>query len=224
MPLAAQLLSAVDAAVATGRVDGNRLGLWGHSFGGFTAATIATQTHRFRAIVASSGTYDLTSFRGQFAPASRVAPDHGTSIMTLAGWSESGQAALHASPWQDPMRYVVNSPITYADRIQTPMLLVGGDIDTTWIGQAEELFSALARQGKDAELLTYWGGEHVLVSPADVRDLYARVFAWFDMHFKDPGLTAPTARATTITPGKAMLALAPGYPPTRAPNARAAGL
>jgi dipeptidyl aminopeptidase/acylaminoacyl peptidase len=194
-PFAGQVLAAVDAVLAQQRVDPDRLGLWGHSFGGFTAATIAGQTTRFRAMVASSGIYDLASFRGMFTPATRVEPGYGGSMTTIAGWTETGQPALGASPWTNALRYTTNSPVYHADRITTPILLVGGDEDFAGIGQSEEMFSALYRQNKDAELLTYWGADHTLVSPADLRDVYARVFAWFDGHFAGP---APQALAMRI--------------------------
>jgi dipeptidyl aminopeptidase/acylaminoacyl peptidase len=210
-PFAGQVLAAVDAAIATGIVDSGRLGLWGHSFGGFTAATIATQTHRFRAIVASSGVYDLATFRGLFKPAMRVDPSHGQSITAIAGWTETGQPALASSPWTNAARYIANSPVYHADRIATPILLIGGDQDVTPIEQAELLFSALHRQGKDAELLTYWGGDHVLVSPADVRDLYGRIFAWFDGHFD----TSSAGTTTVVNAGVVIGAASPERDPAR---------
>lgn len=177
-----EILPAVDAAVARGLVDPARLALWGHSFGGYAAATVATETDRFKTIVTSSGVYDLASFRGTFAPFARAHPEYGLSIMNWAGWSETGQAGLGGPPWRWPERYVANSPVYHADRIHTPMLIIGGDRDITPIQQAEELFSALYRQGKDADLLTYWAEGHVISSPDNVRELYTRIFAWLDEH------------------------------------------
>jgi dipeptidyl aminopeptidase/acylaminoacyl peptidase len=181
-PFTAQILSAVDAAVATGRVDPHRLGLFGHSFGSFTVATVATQTSRFNAIVASSGTYDLVSQRGIFTPWTRLNPGEGQSIGANGGWAETGQAMLGTTPWGDPQAYVAASPVFHADKITTPILIQSADADFASLQQGEELYSALARQGKDAELVTYWGEGHVPVSPANLRDYYARVLAWFDEH------------------------------------------
>jgi hypothetical protein len=69
-----------------------------------------------------------------------------------------------------------------AGRIATPLLLASGEIDGSHAGQAEELFSALYRQNKDAVLATYWGEGHLLASPGNLRDLYRRAFAFLDQH------------------------------------------
>lgn len=184
----ADILAAVDAAIATGRVDPGRLGLYGHSFGGMTAALVATQTDRFKAIVASAGLYDLVSQRGTFAPSTRLDPGQGQSIVATAGLIESLQPRLGTTPWTDPAPYLASSVVFHADRIHTPMLIQAGDADPLSLQQGEELFSALYRQGKDAELLSYWGEGHVLSSPANVRDFHERMFDWFDCHF-DPART-----------------------------------
>jgi len=185
--VAGQVLSAVDAVIARGDIDSARLGLWGHSYGGYTGATIATETDRFKAIIVSSGIYDLTSFQGTFAPTARRSPGYGLGILPWAGWTETGQPGLGAAPWSNPARYVANSPIYRADRITTPLLIMADDRDFTPLQQGEQLFSALYRQGKDAQLVSYWGENHVLMSPANVRDAYARAFAWFDRHFAGAG-------------------------------------
>lgn len=187
---AGQVLAAVDAVIARGLVDPQKLGLWGHSYGGYTGATIATETDRFKAIVVSSGIYDLAAFEGSFAPPARRQPGYGLGILPWAGWTETGQPHLGATPSGNPPIYTTNSPVYRANRIVTPMLIIGSDRDFIGIDQAEQLFSALYRQGKDAEMLSYWGESHVLMSPANVRDGYARVFAWFDRHFA-PAAPAP---------------------------------
>lgn len=183
---AGQVLSAVDAVLAQGAADPARLGLWGHSYGGYTVATILAQSNRFKAAVASNGIYDLTSFQGTFAPTARRAPGYGLGILPWAGWTETGQPHLGATPWGNPARYVVHSPIYQAGHIATPLLIMAADRDFTPLQQGEQLFSALYRQGKDAQLVSYWGENHVLMNPANVRDAYHRIFAWFDRHFAAP--------------------------------------
>jgi dipeptidyl aminopeptidase/acylaminoacyl peptidase len=181
----ADILAAVDAAIATGHVDPDRLGLYGHSFGGMTAAIVAMETDRFKAIVASAGIYDLVSQRGTFAPSTRLDPGQGQSIVAVGGLIETLQPKLGTTPWTDPAPYLASSAVFHADKIHTPMLIQTGDADPLSLQQGEELFSALYRQGKDAELLSYWGEGHVLASPANVRDFHERMFDWFDCHF-DP--------------------------------------
>jgi dipeptidyl aminopeptidase/acylaminoacyl peptidase len=133
----------------------------------------------------------LISTYGTFLPPRRVHPEDGLSINTMAGWAESGQPRLGGAPWMAPQTYVANSPIFAAGRINTPMLLLQGDQDIASLTQAEEMFSALYRQNKDAILVSYWGEGHVVASPANLRDLYARVFQWLDDTLDQPAKPEP---------------------------------
>ncbi|MDP3748643.1 MAG: prolyl oligopeptidase family serine peptidase [Phenylobacterium sp.] len=65
-----------------------------------------------------------------------------------------------------------------ADRISAPLLLIAGDQDEVSVTQSQAMFSALYRQGKDTQLITYWGERHLISSPANLRDLYVRAFDW----------------------------------------------
>jgi dipeptidyl aminopeptidase/acylaminoacyl peptidase len=182
--IAAQILKVVDAAVATGEVDGERLALLGHSFGAYAAMASATQTNRFKAIIAIAGISDLVSYWGVMPVHYRVVPQDGLFFAAMAGLAERGHPHQEAPPWSNPGRYIRNSPLLAANRIQTPMMLVHGDQDEVGPNQSEEMFAALYRQGKDAKLVTYWGEGHAILSPANVRDLYARVFSFLGDHLK----------------------------------------
>jgi dipeptidyl aminopeptidase/acylaminoacyl peptidase len=184
--LAAKLDRAVEAAIATGLVDGSRLGLQGHSFGGWGTATVLTQSTRYRAAIALSGLYNLTSFYGAFN-AGRLDSE---APYPALNWSERSQPGLGLPPWRDPPRYIRNSPVFQADRIQTPLLLIHGDHDWVSVNQAEEMFSALVRLDRDAQLVRYYGEDHHLSSSANIRDMWGRIFAWYDAH-----LTATNADA-----------------------------
>jgi dipeptidyl aminopeptidase/acylaminoacyl peptidase len=173
------LKPAIAAALATGRCDPARIGLWGHSYGGYAVAMAAAQTSRFAGVVASSGLYDLAGTIGTFGPVSRAMPERGLPIASRYAWAEEGQGRMGAPPWVAPSRYIANSPVYIADRITTPILITAADQDVSPMGQAEQLFSALFRQGKDAQLVTYWGEGHVIASPTNVRDYYDRVAAFF---------------------------------------------
>ncbi len=176
---AAPIAPALDAALATGCCDGTRIGLWGHSYGAYAVAMMNATSSRFRAVVASAGLYDLAGTIGTFGPSARAMPENGVPIASLYAWAERGQGRMGAPPWLAPARYVANSPVYVANRMHAPMLIIGADRDVSPLGEAEQLFSALYRQGKDAELVTYWGEGHVVASPANLRDLYARVIAFF---------------------------------------------
>lgn len=185
--LAQQVLTVVDAAAAQSPVDIGRLAVWGHSYGGYAALALATQSSRFKAVIASAALSDLASNYGSLSAYSYAVPEGGLSIFASAGWSETGQARMAAPPWKDPERYRRNSPISFADRITAPVMLIHGDMDGG-VGQAQEMFTALYRQNKDAVLALYRGESHVILGPANVRDEYARVFQFLADHI-GPGVT-----------------------------------
>lgn len=215
--LADRVLAIVEAAAnapaAADRFDRSRLGLWGHSFGGYATATILTQTDRFAAAVATAAPTDLTSFHGQFSAFRRMHPQEGLSTPWTVGWTETLQGDMRAPPWAAADRYRRNSPLMQADRITTPLLLAYGELDGAHPGQAEALFSALVRQDKDAVLLTYWGEGHLFQSPGNIRDLYRRAFAFLDAHLMTQGPDG--ARAGHPAPGSASSAPTTPGPPHR---------
>jgi dipeptidyl aminopeptidase/acylaminoacyl peptidase len=172
--VADQILAAVDAAAAQAPIDPNRLALYGHSYGGWTVMTAATQSPRFGAIIAAAGSTNLISAYGRQSPQTFVAPEFGLTVGSSAGWAETGQTRMGAAPWIDPERYVRNSPILHADRITAPVFMIFGDLDHD-VTQPQGMFAALYRQKKDAILAIYRGEEHVPQSPGNVRDLHDRI-------------------------------------------------
>ena len=174
------ILAAVDAAGATGLVDTSRLALWGHSYGGYAALEVASRSSRFKAIIASAAVTDMASVNSVFSPFIRMNPADGLWIDSRAGWLEEGQARLHTQAWVDPLRYVNDSPVFSAGKITTPILMISGGMDPVPPEQREEMFSDLYRQGKTAILATYFGEGHLIYSPANLKDMYARVFKFLD--------------------------------------------
>jgi dipeptidyl aminopeptidase/acylaminoacyl peptidase len=187
--LASRVTAIVDAAARqpdlAGRFDPTRLGLWGHSFGAYGAVAIIGQSDRFLAAVAAAPATDLISDWGQ-AGQRRSSPDEGLYTPWTAGWVEASQADMRRPPWEDPERYLRNSPLMMAGSIHTPLLLVYGELDGSHPGQAEEMFSALFRQNKDAILLTYWGEQHLFASPGNLRDYYGRGLRFLDHYLRRP--------------------------------------
>ena len=173
------VLPAIDAAIEMGIADPDRLGVMGHSFGGYAAYGLIAQTDRFRAAVAIAGLADLAGVYGQFDPRARY-DAHPHEQMLQMSLAETGQLRMGVAPWEDPDRYVRNSPLFAAGSIETPLLVIQGDMDYVPMGQGEQLFSALYRQGKRARFVRYWGEGHVLQSPANIRDLWERILVWFD--------------------------------------------
>jgi dipeptidyl aminopeptidase/acylaminoacyl peptidase len=178
--LAKQVLPAVDKAIELGIADPKRLGLMGHSFGGYAVYGLVTQTTRFQAAVARAGISDLVSNYGQLNPRSWRG-EFPLEDAYQVSWSESGQARLGSPLWKDMSRYIHNSPIQYVGRVETPLLMLHGDLDFVPIQQAEEFFTSLARRGKRARFVRYWGEGHLILSNrANYVDYWQQIYAWFD--------------------------------------------
>ncbi len=176
--LADQILAVVDAVVAQGYADPDRLALWGHSFGGYAALATAAQTPRFKAIIAQAGPSDFIANWGAVQQHFETAPEDGAPNPNYMGYNETGQGALKGPPWRETNRYLRNSPLLQADKITTPLMLVYGDQDFVPLSQGQAMFNALYRQDKDATLVTLFGEGHLPTSPANIRGLYAVVLPW----------------------------------------------
>lgn len=193
-----QIEAIVHAAVEQNpTLDEDRVGHWGHSFGGYASLIAATRSNRFRSIIALAGVSDMAAMWGQFSPDNAVNGEGEVSIRQRAGWAERSQGAMGGPPWIDPDRYVRNSPLFDADQIRAPVLLIHGDRDLLPVAQSEMMFSALWRQNKDARLITYWGENHHLWSPANIRDLYAQIVNWLR-----ETLVAPTRESAAPPSGE----------------------
>jgi dipeptidyl aminopeptidase/acylaminoacyl peptidase len=176
--LADALLAIVEAAHAQyPGVSTQRLALWGQSFGGWSVLMAGTQSSRFKALVATAPVTDLVTLHDNVRPVGLAVPEVGLSLTNMQGWAEGGQGRMGGPPWSARERYVRNSPLFQADKITAPVMLVYGDMDfdTT---QATAMFMSLSRQGKDAQLLYYRGENHMVVNPANIRDLHQRAFAF----------------------------------------------
>ena len=176
--LADDILRAVDAALARGDLDPDRIALFGHSFGGMSVVNTAIQSPRFKTVIASAGLFDFISNWGIFLQHQAAIPQDGYSPNLTNGMTEHAQPGMGAPPWADPLRYLRNSAIFQADKLNVPVLILHGETDELGVFQAQELFSALYRQGKDAELVTYWGEGHNTMSPANIVDRYAIILDW----------------------------------------------
>lgn len=175
--LASVTLAAVNALINTGIADPDRFAIRGHSAGGYAVASLLTQTKRFKAAIASAGIYNFTSFYGtSFRPVS-LDPD-GHLVLYGVETTETGQGGMGSPPWVNPKRYILNSPLFHADKINTPLLLLHGESDTVPVQQAEEMFTALLRQQKTARFVRYLGEVHELESPANFRHAWNEMMSW----------------------------------------------
>src|SRR5688572_13860467 len=173
------VLPAVDKVVELGIADPERLFIGGQSFGGFSTYGLVTQTKRFKAAVSLAGLSDLISLYGQFDSRYRYTLYPHENLFTMS-LMESAQVGMGNPPWKDLNRYIRNSPIFFVDRVETPVMIIQGDMDYVALQQGEEFFMSLYRQGKRAQFVRYWGEGHVLESPANIRDMWSKIFAWFE--------------------------------------------
>lgn len=179
------VMSGISAATKEGYADPARLGLLGWSQGMHQALQILEETRRFKAGMVAVGLADFGSAYSASGVYSRL--DREQYLVPQAQRFEMSadlqNNGLNAKPWESPLAYVDNSPVYFADRVSTPLLIMNGDLDGFGgLDQASEMFGALYRLQKEAVYVTYWGEGHMNVSPANVRDAWARIFSWFDGH------------------------------------------
>ena len=183
------MLPAIQAVVDRGIVDEKAIGIQGHSWGGYQIAYMVTQTNRFRAVEAGAPVADMISAYDGIR--------WGTGI-TRQFQYERTQSRIGGSIWQYPTRFIENSPIFWADRVQTPVLILQNDGDDAvpWY-QGIEFFLALRRLGKEVYLFNYNGQPHGLRSRPDQKDYTIRMQQYFDHYLK--GAPAPDWMTKGVT-------------------------
>jgi dipeptidyl aminopeptidase/acylaminoacyl peptidase len=174
------VLPAVDAVIARGIVDPDRVAVAGQSDGGFATLGLITETNRFRSAIESAGFSDLVSlygtFYGQYRYGDAGPPEKGQVLRMLQ--MEKGSDDLGSPPWIDADSYRAGSAVLSAGKVETPLMLIHGDLDYVPIQQDEEFFTALLRQDKRAEFVRYQGEWHTISNRANVLDLWKRVTEW----------------------------------------------
>ena len=175
------ILPGVDAAVAAGVADPDRLGVMGHSNGGYSTLALLTLTPRFRAAVMRAGLGNLVSFYGELGPGGET---YGVGVAEFA-------MGL-GNPWTNRQRFIENSPIFFLDRVETPLLIVHGTNDDAVAAfLADEVFVGLRRLGKEVEYARYDGEGHDIEGYPNKVDYVTRMLAWFDEHLKGAGSPPP---------------------------------
>lgn len=170
------IVPGVQNLVAMGIADPDAIGLHGHSWSGYQTAFIITQTDLFAAAVAGAPVSNMTSAYDGIRWESGLARQF---------QYEETQSRLGGSLWEVRDRYIANSPVFFADRIHTPLLLTFGDEDgaVPWY-QGIELYLAMRRNGKDAIFLQYRGEPHHLKKYPNKLDYSIRMKEYFDHYLK----------------------------------------
>ena len=175
------VLPGVQAVVDRGYVNENAIGIQGHSWGGYQIAYMVTQTNRFKAAAPGAVVANMTSAYSGIR--------WGTGLPRQFQYERS-QSRIGGSLWDYPLRFLDNSPIFRADRVETPLLMIHNDEDDAvpWY-QGIEFFLALRRLGKEAYMFTYNGEKHGLRKRINQKDYTHRLQEFFDHFLK--GAPAP---------------------------------
>lgn len=156
--LADEIAELVDAQLDSASFGGPGLGplvVLGHSYGAYGMAQLLTRSRRFAAGIGISGMYDVAGYGAHL--------DLQTGL-TKWNYVVGGQGRMGVDPWEDPRRYLDDSPFYTADRISAPILLIHGDQDRTYpVVESTKLFSAIEHLGvSPVELAVYHGQAHAL--------------------------------------------------------------
>lgn len=169
------VMPGVDRVVELGIADPDRLGLMGHSSGGYGVLCLIVQTTRFKVAVSRSGFSDLIRY------ATTMDSYGGATSMQETEGNRTG-----GTLWDRREAFIENSPVFYLDKVQTPLLLTHGTADSISSAAAEETFVALRRLGKKVVYAKYEGEGHPEVDwrYGNQMDFLQRLIAWFDEHLK----------------------------------------
>jgi len=171
------VVSGTKALISEGFIDEKKIGLQGQSWGGYQTAYIITQTDIFCAAMAGAAVSNMSSaYTG-------IRWESGLSRMFQY---EKGQSRIGKTLWEAPQLYIQNSPVFYADKIKTPLLMMNNDKDgaVPW-QQGIELYSAMRRLQKPCWMLVYNNEEHNLKNWPNKVDLSIRMMQFFDHYLKD---------------------------------------
>jgi dipeptidyl aminopeptidase/acylaminoacyl peptidase len=175
------VMAGVDEIVAKGYVDTARMGVTGGSGGGLLTNWVVTQTTRFKAAVSQRDISDWTSF------------------WYTADFTLFTPTWFRKAPFEDPAEFARRSPITYAAKIETPMMFILGDEDwrTPPSAGGEELFRALKYLKRPTVMVRFPNENHELSrsgKPWHRVERLQHILSWFDKYLADKG--AQTLEAT----------------------------
>jgi dipeptidyl aminopeptidase/acylaminoacyl peptidase len=174
--IAKAVMPGVDKIIEMGIADPDRIGVMGHSYGGYGVLCLIVQTTRFKAAIDSAGPGNLIG--------------HYTQMTTTGSSIYTGQVenlTTGGTLWEKRDKFIENSPVFYLDKVQTPLLIVQGTLDNAVSPfLSDEVFVALRRLGKEVEYAKYEGEAHSegVWGYANQVDFCNRRIAWFDQWLK----------------------------------------
>jgi dipeptidyl aminopeptidase/acylaminoacyl peptidase len=159
------IMAGVDAMIKQYPIDPKRIGIRGHSYGGYMTMWAETQTH-FAAAVAGAGLSDFQSYYGLNDIDEWMIPFFGASV------------------YDDPAVYQKSDPIRFVKKVTTPTLILAGDSDgEVPMEQSLEWYHALETMKVPTQMVVYPNEGHIFYKPADARDYSLRMLRWFDEWF-----------------------------------------
>ncbi len=178
------VMAGLDAAVAAGWVDPDRLGVAGGSYGGYMTNWAIGHTDRFKAAVTMRCVSNLASIFGT---------GDLDWILTID--------TMNAVPWKDLDRLMERSPITYVERITTPLLILHSDRDLRCpISEGEQMFTALKLLGREVRMVRFEGQSHDLSRSGHPRSRAIRlrhIVSWFISHIRTEVVPTKTPHPQT---------------------------
>lgn len=171
------VIPGIESVVDLGFIDKDRIGVQGHSWGGYQIADLLTKTDIFKCAESGAPVVNMISAYGGIRWGS------GKSRMFQY---EKTQSRLGATLWENPELYLENSPIFNLDKVTTPVLILHNDDDgaVPWY-QGIEYFNGLRRLGKQAWFLNYNGEPHWPVKWQNKLDFNIRMEQFFDHYLMD---------------------------------------
>jgi dipeptidyl aminopeptidase/acylaminoacyl peptidase len=161
------ILAGIDAAAKAAPIDPDRVGAFGHSYGGWMTMWMNTQTHRFKALVSGAGVANWLSYYGQNGIDQWMLPFFGASV------------------YDDPAVYRKSSPIEFIKQAKTPTLIYVGERDVECPEpQSQEYWHALHTLGVPTQFVVYPGEGHAFRDPKHTQDLRKRVVDWYERWLK----------------------------------------
>lgn len=170
------LTASVNKVIELGYADPDRIGLQGHSWGGYQSSFVVTQTDLFAAVVTGAPPTNLISFYNTL---------YRSTGTVQQGITEVGQVRMGTTPFEDFELYVSQSPVHHAHKINTPFLILHGTADgaVDWM-QGLEYYNMARRLGKEVILLSYPDEEHHLTQKNNRIDFQIRMMQYFDHYLK----------------------------------------
>ena len=173
-------MTGVDALIASGVADPDRLGAFGWSYGGYMTFWILTQTYRFKAVSPGAAISNIYSMYSQ------------NDIQRYLRWFYSDKA-----PWEATDLYWDRSPMKYIKNVKTPTMIMHGQVDTRVpIAQAQEFYMALKEMNVPVEFVVYPRENHGFTEPRHQMDRVRRYVWFFSKYLNAPVATEPVPMVT----------------------------